>query len=218
MSTLFIGGKLFYSTLSSGGVDEIWVYDTLTGVNKRFSGGRKICCASSTGKHIVIQKPRDDSYDLYDVSTKEILKNFTYRNEPILFSGDTAVVLRSEFEPYTIAIENFRTGQKDTLSNNLRILPFKLTSQHDFALVIKNSNYYIFRVLKKEIDTTRIGLSVNDLPDYNFPESTGDLDKEGLNLVRAGISNMETLGCIYEVPLSRDSIKTIICNEKENDE
>jgi len=213
---LLPSGKIFYSTLNRYEEPEIWVYDTMSMENTRFTNNSIICCASKTGKYITVEDRQGDYYYLYEIDTKKIIKTYSNKNEPLMFAGDTAVILRSIFEPYTITVENLNTTQIDTLSNNLWLFPLKLTSWHDFALVIINNYLYQLRIKNNMLDTIRLSLGVDDFPEYNFGWE-GDIDDDMLHLLQTGHNKFDdNEGCLYEIMLSGEkSLKMYIYNEKK---
>lgn len=213
---LLPSGKIFYSTLNRYEEPEIWVYDTMSMENTRFTNNSIICCASKTGKYLAAEDRQGDYYYLYETETKKNIKTYTNKNQPFMFAGDTAVILRSIFEPYTITVENLNTKQTDTISNDLRFLQFKLTSWHDFALVLMNNYYYQLRIKNNVLDTIRLSLGTNDFPEYSF-RYKGDIDDDMLHLLQTGHNKFDdNEGCLYEIMLSGEkSLKMYICNEKK---
>jgi hypothetical protein len=211
---LMLNGKIFYCTINKYKEPEIWVYDTLSKGNTRFVNGSIICCASKTGKYLAAEDRQGDYYYLYETETKKNIKTYTNKNQPFMFAGDTAVILRSIFEPYTITVENLNTKQTDTISNDLRFLQFKLTSWHDFALVLMNNYYYQLRIKNNVLDTIRLSLGTNDFPEYSF-RYKGDIDDDMQHLLQTGSNKFnDNEGCIYEMLLSGEkNFKKYACHE-----
>lgn len=208
-------GIVVYSTTRGSNTQDIWLYNAQTGSNKLLFQGAVVLCASQNWSYIIVRHISTGMNKLIDYGGA-VLHEFPFYTNPVMFLGDTSLVFSSTLEPYSITALDIENGTIDTLESIGLIKPFRLSSWHDFAVVLIGADLCEFRIVDGKAVSTPLTWAKNPSSGITYL-AEGDMNTARTAIIRGGSqkSGEPQPRCIYENSSNQPEVsKAILCNSE----
>jgi len=209
-------GIVAYSTTQGTSTQDIWMYNLETGSNNLFFQDAIVLFASQNWSYIMVKHITTGMFQLIDDSGT-VLQKFPFYLEPVMFLGDTTLVMVSTEKQNSIMAVNIGKNTVDTLESLGPVKSYGLNSWHDFAVVWTDAGLYDFRVVDGKVIYTPLNWIENSNSDMLFLNDC-DLNEVQTMIIREGSpksTSTSLMMCIYENSFNQPEVpEPILCNKE----